>query len=32
MCGLRENVWRREEAVNRGLWRGRLKEGNAEPK
>jgi hypothetical protein len=29
---LREKGWRREEALDRRVWRGRIKEGNAEPK
>lgn len=29
---LREKGWRRREALNRGLWRGRIREGNADPK
>jgi hypothetical protein len=29
---LREKRWRQEETKNRRLWRGRIKEGNADPK
>lgn len=29
---LREKGWNREDTLDRGLWRGRLKEGNADPK
>ena len=29
---LREKRWKKRETANRGLWRGRIKESNADPK
>jgi hypothetical protein len=29
---LRGKGWRKEEALDRRVWRGRMKEGNADPK